>query len=109
VPQLLVRTLPQSGRKTLYLASHAGRILGMPKAEGRALIDELIAHATQRQFVYTHRWRLHDLVMWDDRCTMHRARDYDMSFPRDMHRTTVSDERSTLEQAGIADERAAVA
>jgi alpha-ketoglutarate-dependent 2,4-dichlorophenoxyacetate dioxygenase len=69
----------------------------------------LVEHATQRQFVYTHKWKVGDLVMWDDRCTMHRARDYDMSYPRDMHRTTVSDERSTLEQAGIADERAAVA
>ena len=57
VPQVLVRTIPESGRKSLYLASHAGRIFGMPEPDGRALIDELIAHATQRQFVYTHRWR----------------------------------------------------
>jgi alpha-ketoglutarate-dependent 2,4-dichlorophenoxyacetate dioxygenase len=77
VPQALVRTFPQSGRKSLYLASHAGRILGMPEAEGRALIDELIAHATKRQFVYTHRWRVHDLVMWDDRCTMHHGTEFD--------------------------------
>jgi len=69
VPQAVVRTIPESGRKSLYLASHAGRIFGMPEPEGRALIDELIVHATQRQFVYTHRWRLYDLVMWDDRCT----------------------------------------
>jgi len=58
VPQALVRVIPESGRKSLYLASHAGRILGMPEPEGRALIDGLIAHATQRQFVYTHRWRV---------------------------------------------------
>lgn len=102
VPQLLVRSLPQSGRKTLYLASHAGRILGLPKAEGRALIDELIAHATQRQFVYTHRWRLHDLVMWDDRCTMHRGTDFDdLRWPRDMQRATVSDVANSCEQEGV--------
>ena len=57
VPQALVRTIPQSGRKTLYLASHAGRVYGMTDEAGRRLIDELIEHATQRQFVYTHRWR----------------------------------------------------
>jgi alpha-ketoglutarate-dependent 2,4-dichlorophenoxyacetate dioxygenase len=102
VPQVLVRTLPQTGRKTLYLASHAGRILGMPEAEGRALIDELIAHATQRQFVYTHRWRLHDLVMWDDRCTMHRGTEFDdVRWPRDMQRATVSDVANSCEQEGV--------
>src|SRR5262245_30052283 len=63
VPQALVRTIPESGHKSLYLASHAGRVFGMPESDGRALIDELIAHATQRQFVYTHRWRVHDLVI----------------------------------------------
>jgi alpha-ketoglutarate-dependent 2,4-dichlorophenoxyacetate dioxygenase len=77
VPQLLVRTIPESGRKSLYLASHAGRILGMSEHDGRALIDELVAHSTQRQFVYTHRWRVHDLVIWDNRCTMHRGTDFD--------------------------------
>jgi alpha-ketoglutarate-dependent 2,4-dichlorophenoxyacetate dioxygenase len=77
VPQVLVRTLPESGRKSLYLASHAGRIFGMPEQDGRALIDELVAHATQRQFIYTHRWRVHDLVIWDNRCTMHRGTEFD--------------------------------
>ena len=77
--------IPQNGRKSLYVASHAGRIFGMPEAEGRALIDELIAHATQRQFVYTHRWRPNELVMWDNRCTMHRGTDYDdLRWVRDM-------------------------
>jgi alpha-ketoglutarate-dependent 2,4-dichlorophenoxyacetate dioxygenase len=100
VPQLLVRTIPESGRKSLYVASHAGRIFEMPDAEGRALIDELIAHVTQRQFVHTHRWREHDLVMWDNRCTMHRGTDFDdLRFVRDMHRTTVSDVANTCEQA----------
>jgi alpha-ketoglutarate-dependent 2,4-dichlorophenoxyacetate dioxygenase len=102
VPQVLVRTLPESGRKSLYVAAHAGRILGMPEAEGRALIDELIAHTTQRQFVYTHRWRVHDLVMWDNRCTMHRGTDYDDTrWKRDMQRATVSDVANSCEQEGV--------
>jgi alpha-ketoglutarate-dependent 2,4-dichlorophenoxyacetate dioxygenase len=103
VPQVLVRTIPESGRKSLYLASHAGRILGMPEPEGRALIDELVAHVTQRQFVYVHRWRVHDLVIWDDRCTMHRGADFDdLRWKRDMQRATVCDVANSCEQAGIA-------
>jgi len=98
VPQVLVRTHPGSKRKTLYLASHAMSIRGMPVPEARLLLRELIEHATQPQFVYTHRWRVGDLLMWDDRCTMHRARPYDRTQPRDMHRTTVSDVASTLDQ-----------
>jgi alpha-ketoglutarate-dependent 2,4-dichlorophenoxyacetate dioxygenase len=102
VPQVIVRTIPESGRKSLYLASHAGRILGMPDAEGRALIDQLVAHATQRQFVYTHRWRLHDLVMWDNRCTMHRGTEFDdLRWKRDVQRATVSDVANSCEQEGI--------
>ena len=103
VPQVLVRTLPESGRKSLYLASHAGRILGMPEGEGRALIDQLVAHATQRQFVYTHRWRVHDLVIWDNRCTMHRGTEFDdLRWKRDVQRATVCDVANSCEQAGIA-------
>jgi alpha-ketoglutarate-dependent 2,4-dichlorophenoxyacetate dioxygenase len=103
VPQVLVRTIPQTGRKSLYVASHAGRIFGMPDEEGRALIDELIAHVTQRQFVYTHRWRPHELVMWDNRCTMHRGTDYDdLRWVRDMARVTVSDVANSCEQEGVA-------
>jgi alpha-ketoglutarate-dependent 2,4-dichlorophenoxyacetate dioxygenase len=102
VPQMLVRTIRQSGRKSLYVASHAGRIFGMPDAEARALLEELVAHTTQRQFVYTHRWRPHDLVMWDNRCTMHRGTDYDdLRWVRDMSRTTVSDVANTCEQEGV--------
>ena len=104
VPQLIVRTLPGSGRKTLYLASHAGEVEGMPVPEGKMLLHDLIDHATQPQFVYTHRWRVNDLVMWDDRCTMHRGREYDMDQARDLHRTTVADIGPTVEQ-----ERALVA
>jgi alpha-ketoglutarate-dependent 2,4-dichlorophenoxyacetate dioxygenase len=107
VPQVLVRTLPEAGRKSLYLASHAGRILGMPEQEGRALIDELVAHATQRQFVYTHRWRVHDLVIWDNRCTMHRGTEFDdLRWKRDVQRATVCDVANSCEQAGIAIEAA---
>ncbi len=103
VPQVLVRVIPESGRRSLYLASHAGRVFGMPDAEGRALIDELIEHATQRQFVYTHRWRVGDLVMWDDRCTMHRGTAFDdLRFRRDVQRATVSDVANTCEQEGIS-------
>ena len=102
VPQVIVRTHPGSGRKTLYLASHASEIIGMPLPEGRMLLLDLIDHATQPSFVYTHKWRLHDLVIWDDRCTMHRAREYDMSVPREMHRTTVGDIAPTVEQAKVA-------
>ena len=102
VPQVLVRTHPESGRKSLYLASHAGRIFGMGEEEGRALIDQLVAHATQPQFVYTHRWRVHDLVIWDNRCTMHRGADFDdLRWKRDMQRATVHDVANTCEQAGI--------
>jgi alpha-ketoglutarate-dependent 2,4-dichlorophenoxyacetate dioxygenase len=102
VPQVIVRTIPESGRKSLYLASHAGRILGLPDQEGRALIDELIAHATQRQFVYTHRWRVHDLVIWDNRCTMHRGTEFDdLRWKRDVQRATVSDVANSCEQEGI--------
>ena len=103
VPQALVRVIAESGRKSLYLASHAGRIFGMPEAEGRALIDQLIEHATRRQFVYTHRWRVNDLVMWDDRCTMHRGTAFDdLRFRRDVQRATVSDVANSCEQEGLA-------
>ncbi len=98
VPQRLVRLHPGSQRKTLYLASHARAIRGMALPEALVLLLDLMEHATQREFVYTHTWRLGDLVMWDNRCTMHRARAYDLSVPRDMHRTTVADVAPTLEQ-----------
>lgn len=102
VPQVVVRTIPETGRKSLYIASHAGRILGMPEEQSRALLDDLSAHATQRQFVYTHRWRGHDLVMWDNRCTMHRGTGFDdLRWTREMHRATVSDIANTREQEGI--------
>lgn len=103
VPQVLVRRLQDSGRMSLYIASHAGAIRGMADDEARQLIDELTAHATQRQFVYSHRWRVKDLVIWDDRCTMHRGMEFDdQRFARDMRRATVSDVAPTCEQMGLA-------
>ncbi len=99
VLQRLVRRHPSTGRKSLYLASHAGAIVGWPVPEARALLRELIEHATDRKFVYAHEWRQWDLVMWDNRATMHRARPFDPKEIRDMHRTTVACERSTMAEA----------
>ncbi len=99
VPQRVVRTHPGSGRKTLYLASHASHILGMPVADGRLLLLDLIEHATQPRFVHAHTWRQGDLVIWDNRCTMHRARPFDTTEVRDLRRVTTRDTASTLEQA----------
>lgn len=102
-PQVLVRTLPETGRRTLYLAAHAGRIFGLPDSEGQALLDDLMAHATQRQFCHSHRWRSGDLVLWDNRCTLHRGRDFDdLRWVRDLRRATVSDVANSCVQEGIA-------
>jgi len=99
VRQSLVRTHPVTKRKSLYLASHAGAILGMPMADARILLRDLNEHATQPKFVYAHTWRVGDLVMWDNRQVMHRVRRYDDNQPRDMRRTTVAGDRPTIEQA----------
>jgi alpha-ketoglutarate-dependent 2,4-dichlorophenoxyacetate dioxygenase len=99
VRQRLVRTHPVTGRKSLYLSSHAGGILGWPVPEARAFLRDLVEHATQRQFVYAHRWRVGDLVMWDNRQTMHRARPFPAEEPRDMRRTTLAGDRPTVAQA----------
>jgi alpha-ketoglutarate-dependent 2,4-dichlorophenoxyacetate dioxygenase len=99
VRQRLVRRHPTTGRLSLYLASHAGGIEGWPMPEARAFLRDLTEHATQRQFVYAHVWRPWDLVMWDNRVTMHRARRYDPAEVRDMRRTTLTNEVSSLEQA----------
>jgi alpha-ketoglutarate-dependent 2,4-dichlorophenoxyacetate dioxygenase len=102
VPQVLVRRLQDSGRMSLYIASHAGAIRGMADAEAKQLLEELTTHATQRQFVYSHRWRVNDLVIWDDRCTMHRGMEFDdQRYARDMRRATVSDVAPTCEQMGL--------
>ena len=99
VPQVLVRTHPGSRRKSLYLSSHAGRIRGMEEPEARMMLLDLSEFATQPQFVHTHSWTVGDLVMWDNRCTMHRAREYDETQVRDLHRTTVSDGLPTVAEA----------
>lgn len=98
VPQRLVRRHPGSGRLSLYLSSHIGSIRGWPVPEARMFVRDLAEHATQRRFVYAHCWRQYDLVMWDNRAVMHRARSYDHRARRDMHRTTVADRAPTLEQ-----------
>src|SRR5215212_6808475 len=93
VRQRLVRTHPVTGRKSLYLSSHSGTIIGWPVPEARDF---------QRELVYIHRWRQYDLVMWDNRQTMHRVRRFDETQPRDMRRTTVAGEAMTAEQAAAA-------
>jgi alpha-ketoglutarate-dependent 2,4-dichlorophenoxyacetate dioxygenase len=99
VRQRLVRTHPVTRRKSLYLSSHAGAILGMPTPEARILLRDLTEHATQPRFVHVHTWSPYDLVMWDNRQTMHRVRRYDESQPRDMRRTTVAGDAPTAAQA----------
>ena len=99
VRQRLVRKHPRTGRLSLYLSSHAGGIEGWPVPEARAFLRDLTEHATQRRFVYAHQWKPADFVMWDNRVTMHRARRYDATQVRDMRRTTLSNEVSSLEQA----------
>ena len=98
VRQRLVRTHPVTGRKSLYLSSHAGSIVGMPTPEARILLRDLTEHATQPAFVYVHKWKANDLVMWDNRQTMHRGRRYDESQPRDVRRTTVAGDAPTAAQ-----------
>lgn len=88
----LVRTIPRSGRRSLYLASHASRVIDWPVPEGRLLLRELIEHATQPRFVYRHQWRVGDLVIWDNRATMHRARPFDDArYRRELRRVTTLD------------------
>ena len=88
----LIRTIPRSGRRSLYVASHASRIIDWPVPEGRLLLRDLIEHATQRQFVYRHSWRVGDLVIWDNRATMHRGLPYDDTrHRRELRRVTTLD------------------
>ncbi len=98
VRQRLVRTHPATGRKSLFLSSHAGKIIGMPTPEARILLRDLTEHATQPKFVYAHKWQQWDFVMWDNQRTMHRARRYDESLPRDMRRTTLAGAAPTVAQ-----------
>jgi alpha-ketoglutarate-dependent 2,4-dichlorophenoxyacetate dioxygenase len=98
----LVRTLPRSNRRSLYLASHAARIVDWPVPEGRLLLKDLTEHATQREFVYRHAWRVGDLVIWDNRATMHRATPFDdATHRRELRRVTTLD----IEQPAFASSR----
>jgi alpha-ketoglutarate-dependent 2,4-dichlorophenoxyacetate dioxygenase len=94
----LVRTHPGSKRKTLYMGSHASHIVGWPMPDGRLLLRDLMEHATQREFVHRHHWRVGDLVIWDNRCTLHRGRPYDDArHARDLRRVTTKDPASPVE------------
>src|SRR5699024_3967878 len=96
VPQTLVRTHPETGRQSLYLAAHISQIFDMDANESKALVDQLMQSATQPQFVYRHRWRTNDVVVWDNRCTMHRGRPFDTKYRRAMRRATVQDSGPTV-------------
>lgn len=99
VLQRLVRTHPVTGRKSLYLSAHIGTIIGWPRPEAMAFARDLMEHATQPEFVYVHRWTKHDLVMWDNRTTMHRVRRFDdLAIVRDMRRTTTRSDGPTMAQ-----------
>ena len=98
VRQRLVRVHPVTGRKSLYLSSHAGTILGWPVPEARAFLRDLLEHATQQQFFHAHSWKQYDLVMWDNRSTVHRVTRFDDTKVRDMRRTTVAGESMTVAQ-----------
>jgi alpha-ketoglutarate-dependent 2,4-dichlorophenoxyacetate dioxygenase len=99
VRQRLVRVHPMTGRKSLFLSSHGGTIVGWPVPEARAFLRDLAEHATQKQFVYSHKWQQWDLVIWDNRQTMHRVTRFDESQVRDMRRTTVAGDAMTVAQA----------
>lgn len=100
VRQSLVRTHPATGRKSLYLSSHAGAIVGWPVPEARSFLRDLMEDATRRDFVYAHKWRKRDLVIWDNRQVMHRARRFrDTVERRDMRRTTIKGDAQTAQQA----------
>jgi len=102
VPQTMVRTVPQTGRKNLFVASHIGHIAGMDDSKARPLVDALLDHATQRQFTHVHRWRVGDVVMWDNRYCLHRGLPFDdLRYRRDIQRATVLDIANSCEQEGI--------
>ncbi len=98
VLQRLVRTHPVTGRKSLYLSAHAGGIVGWPVPEARSFLRDLVEHATRREFVYAHKWAVGDLVMWDNRQTMHRGRPFAAHEMRDVRRTTLAGDGPTVAQ-----------
>lgn len=101
----VARVIPESGREALYIGQHTTHIAGWPREEGERFLDELNAFATQPQFVYTHKWRAADLVIWDNRCTLHRATGYDVfRYKRDLRRTTINEygpETSSTDALGV--------
>jgi alpha-ketoglutarate-dependent 2,4-dichlorophenoxyacetate dioxygenase len=98
IRQRLVRTHPVTGRKSLFLSSHAGTIKGWTIPEARMFLRDLTEFATKDRFVYSHEWRVNDLVIWDNRQTMHRARRFDRTEVRDVRRTTLAGDVGTIEQ-----------
>ena len=100
VRQRLVQRHPVTGRKSLFLSAHAGEIEGMSIPEGRMLLLNLTEFATREQFVYSHAWRVNDLVTWDNRSTMHRGRRFDPSEARDIRQTRLAGDGPTISQAG---------
>jgi alpha-ketoglutarate-dependent 2,4-dichlorophenoxyacetate dioxygenase len=101
----IVRRHPGSGRKTLYLGSHASHIEGWPVPEGRLLMRDLMEHATRERFTYAHRWQVGDLVIWDNRCTLHRGRPYaDDKHKRDLRRVTTQDLTSVADNPELVRE-----
>ena len=96
----LIRTHSGSGRKLIYIGAHARQVIGLSVPEGRILLRDLLEHATQRQFVYQHKWQVGDVVIWDNRAVLHRGCRYDLSFPRDIRRTTTEDMASLNEPEG---------
>jgi alpha-ketoglutarate-dependent 2,4-dichlorophenoxyacetate dioxygenase len=103
IRQRLVRTHPVTGRKSLFLSAHAGTILGWTVPEARMFLRDLTEFATKDRFVYSHEWRLNDLVVWDNRTTMHRARRFDRNEVRDVRRTTLAGDVATMEQVEVVD------
>jgi alpha-ketoglutarate-dependent 2,4-dichlorophenoxyacetate dioxygenase len=102
----VVRVIPESGRTALYIGNHATHIAGWPRADGERLLQQLNDFATQQRFIYSHEWRTGDFVIWDNRCTIHRATKYDvLKYKRDLRRTTISEygpEMSSTDALGIA-------
>jgi alpha-ketoglutarate-dependent 2,4-dichlorophenoxyacetate dioxygenase len=109
VPHPVVRTIPESGRSALYIGNHATHIVGWPRADGELLLQQLNDFAAQPRFIYSHEWRSGDFVIWDNRCTVHRATKYDVfKYKRDLRRTTINEygpEISSTDALGIPPQR----
>ena len=98
----LVQTDPRTGRKILYVGVHASEVQGMVLAESRLLLMDLLEHATQREFVYTHHWQVGDLVMWDNTATAHRGRYFDLGERRELRRATTQEVQASPEALALA-------